>query len=251
VLRRLAQAVEEGVRDIVDIVAEDIPRASLALLRDLRVQRVAFGSFELAVREGHPEEREQLRLGIPEVSDQPGKLSPTAPPDEKAEDEAFTRVRQLFTAGLAWAANPEQPPLSEAFADVEEGRAVLVAIRGLTPDIESDVEEVEISGRLVEARPEPTVRLDQEARRRVRAQTAAVIPPEKEIFTMEGRIGEMDWDKKTFILRDIPGGERERKFAYDDPFIVPVRDNLNRRVRVQARLRKRGGARVLALTRMS
>ncbi len=170
----------------------------------LDAQQFAFNSVEIAFR---PTTRE--------IKDNPGGQE---------------KVEELFAAGLRWVQQLSPAPASD-LADVN--RAVLEAIKSLSPGRGSLAMKVEVSGRVAEratGSPSARVVLTRRTRRRAQAEIRRLVEakPEPEYLTVVGRVKEADAEALTFELRnrtDKPGAG-DVIFAFQPDDIDDVTDAL-------------------------
>jgi hypothetical protein len=237
VIRRVVEGASNALKTLVEFVLEvqsagGRPAERLRRLYDLRAQRVAFASFEIAFK------------------------APPAPRQESsssAEEERKTLedVGVLLQRALQWAEALEAPPNSSeeilaasAVAILggspegtpKEVLAMLEALEKLTPPQHGLVLEVHIGGRLVGNRrshrvltrtSSAWVRKELDQRRRDRGPLVA----------LTGLVREFDKDKLTFTLREIEGQPDQRcaitealfdeamaAFSTDEPVTVAGRE---------------------------
>ncbi len=176
----VADATRRAVKTLLDYVlvvpSEGRPREEHRALYDLPVQNFAFASFELSF--GPPDEglfpREQLR-----------------------------EAAGMLERGLFWASTNESGPLT-AETDAER-EAILRAALLLTPPQAGPITAVQVSGLWI---PRGTIRLSRDSRRRVRQELRRV--DSERVVSYTGRIGELDIDNLSFILRDVEDGQDRR-----------------------------------------
>ncbi len=167
----VADATRSAVKTLVEFVYDQVPsgrpKDDIRELYDLPVRQLAFNSFAIG-------------FGAP-----PAQMFPAE----------FDEVVSLLRRGIDWVAASDDVPLV-ASSDRERS-AILHAVRRLTPPKGSYVEVVELAGPWVGRR---TVRLTTAARKRVSDEIAKL--RDERVLIIEGRIGEFDDDRGTFILRD-------------------------------------------------
>lgn len=181
----VADATRKAVKTLLDyllvVPSEGRPREEHRALYDLPVQNFAFASFELSF--GPPDEgvfpREQLR-------------------------EAAKKLER----GLAWASSSDSSPLS-AESDAER-EAILRAALLLTPPVAGAITEVQVSGLWI---PRGRIRLTRDSRRRVKQELRSV--DSERVVSYVGRIGELDVDNLSFILRDVDD-DQDRRGVYEE-----------------------------------
>jgi hypothetical protein len=156
------------------------PTDNLRELYDLPAQRLAFNSFEISF----------------------------SAPKRLVADQKVLDAIELLQHGLAWASSADEVPLA-ASSDAERG-AVLKAILELTPPSTGPIEQVEVGGRWL---PHGPTRLTRASRRRVRGEIKRL--QVEKVVTVEGRVGELDRDNRSFILRDTSRGNLRCLVAED------------------------------------
>jgi hypothetical protein len=167
---------------ILDARSDGRPRDEHRSLYDLPIQSFAFSSFELSF--GLPEEGlftvDQIRL-----------------------------ASEKLNVGLNWASGGQNQELNAETP--EEREAILRAILLLTPPTSGHIKQIEISGDWI---PRERVTLTKASRKRVREALRRV--DTERVFTISGRLGEIDTDKLTFILRDTDdGNDKSGSFSED------------------------------------
>ncbi|MEW5927906.1 MAG: hypothetical protein AB1941_10495 [Gemmatimonadota bacterium] len=184
----VADATRKAMKTLLDFTfsarAEGRPTEEHRALYDLPIKQFAFASFELSF--GFPDEglfpREEVR-----------------------------RAAEKLEAGLVWAGDPSNENPLYASTD-EERAAILRAALLLTPPVTGPIVEVQVSGSWLR---KGAVRLTRESRRKVRQELRQV--EQERVVTYHGRIGEMDVDNSTFILRDTPEGvDRKGMFSEEE-----------------------------------
>lgn len=181
----VADATRKAVKTLLDHAfatpSEGRPTEEHRALYDLPITRFAFASFELSF----------------------------APPEEGMfPSEEVRKAAERLETGLLWA----EDTASDAPLDVraeEERAAVLRAALLLTPPASGAITEVQVSGTWMK---HGTVRLTRASRRKVRQALRRV--EHEQVVMYHGRIGELDVDNLSFILRDTEDGrERQGTFA--------------------------------------
>lgn len=188
VARRAIEAAEGAIKMTSEFVAETNTRGASILqpLSDLRIQRVGFGSFEVALRSELP-----------------------SPVQEDGLDPVHQLRRMLRGAVSAAAKRPEDLDLKEVFGDKEAAEVAFEAIFELTPPRSGPLDTIEVAGSLVGG--PRAQRLTREARGYVRRFTR---PPGEEIVEAVGTIDDPGYDRKTFSIVQ-QSGERVA-FSYED-----------------------------------
>jgi len=161
---------------IFEVRGEGRPPEEHRTLYDLPILSVAFASFELSF----------------------------GPPDDGViTREQVQRAARKLEEGLVWAGAGDQTLL---YADSDDEReAILRATLALTPPNAGPISEVQISGSWIGHR---RVRLTRASRKRVHDELRRV--ESEQVVRYEGRIGELDSDKLSFILRDTADGQDHR-----------------------------------------
>jgi hypothetical protein len=194
----VADATKKAIKTLLDFVlanpSEGRPREEHRALYDLPVQSFSFASFELSF----------------------------GPPDEGIFPlEQIQQAAKKLQRGLAWASSDSRDAL-EADSD-EEREAILRATLFLTPPSAGPIREMQVSGTWI---PSQKVVLTRQSRKRIRKELKQV--DSEQIVKYEGRIGEVDVDNLSFILRDISDGiDRRGLFAEDlvEEMIVLLSDS--------------------------
>ncbi|HRI49518.1 MAG TPA: hypothetical protein PLW65_05000 [Pseudomonadota bacterium] len=189
VARHAIEAAEGAIKMTSEFVAETHIRGASILqpLSDLRIQRVGFGSFEVALRSELPP---PVHLG--------DGLDP------------MRQVRRMLRGAVSAAATrPSDLDLDQVFGDKEAGEVAFEAIFELTPPRSGPMDTVEIAGSLVGG--PRSQRLTREARGYVKRFTR---PPGEEIVEAIGVVDDPGYDRKSFsVVRQ--SGERI-VFSYED-----------------------------------
>jgi hypothetical protein len=182
----VADSTRKAMKTLLDYTlsakTEGRPREEHRTLYDLPIQSFAFSSFELGF----------------------------GPPDEGLFTvEQVRQASEKLAKGLLWATSGGSIKL-EAESD-EEREVILRATLLLTPPITGPISEVQLSGNWV---PHDKIVLTRDSRKRVRQELKQV--DSERVFTFEGRIGELDIDNQSFILRDTTDGQDRRGFFAED-----------------------------------
>lgn len=189
VARHAIEAAEGAIKMTSEFVAETNARGASILqpFSDLRIQRVGFGSFEVALRSELPSPR----------SSQDGQ-------------DPVQQMRRMLRGAVAAAANrPSELNLEAVFGDKETGEVAFEAIFELTPPRSGPMDTVEIAGSLVGG--PRAQRLSREARGYVKRFTR---PPGEEIVEAVGVIDDPGYDRMSFCVVQSTG---ERVvFSYED-----------------------------------
>lgn len=180
---------------------------------DLPVNRFKFASFEVDF--GSP--KDDL-FGQPEVK----------------------AAAAMLRKGLAWAASDSAALAATGL----ERAAILRAVLLLTPPSTGPIVEMTVGGKWI-GEGAPT-RLTRRSRKRVHEAIRDLSTDR--IVKQEGRIGEADVDRHTFILRDT--GKPDVRWSFSDELLDEVMECMHESVRVDVAGVLRGGAlRVFALAR--
>ncbi len=170
----VADATRSALKTLLDftydIPAEGRPRKNYSRLYDLPIQRFTFASFELGF---------------------------AAPDEELFPNDEMQQAVQKLEAGLVWAACPINNDTLIAESDAERV-AVLRASLMLTPPISGAISEIEISGTWIK---HGRIKLTRQSRRKVNGELHKL--NKEKVVTCCGRIGEIDGDKLSFILREV------------------------------------------------
>lgn len=197
VIAFVANGTRMAVKTLLDFILDrqsdtgGRPPDEMRALYDLPVTRFAFQSFELSFAAARPVERT-----IPMFGD------PGSPPE-------IVRAAQLLQKGLAWASCTDERPL-EASSD-EERDAVLRAILNLTPPATGPIEQISVSGQWM---VKGITILKRGSRRRVHGELRRLRT--EHVVKKEGRVGELDRDRLSFILRDTGAADVRCLFKEED-----------------------------------
>jgi hypothetical protein len=187
----VTDATRKAVKTLLDHQfskpVEGRPTEEHRALYDLRVQRFAFASFEVSF---------------------------AAPDEGLFPNVELRRAADDLQAGLRWAAAIHDEPLAATSDD--ERMAILRAALLLTPPSGGPISEVEVSGRWMER---GKVRLTRSARRRVHAEIQRLAT--ERVVKYVGRVGEVDRDNLSFILRETADG-RDRKASFSEELLDDV-----------------------------
>jgi len=188
----VADATRKAVKTLLDYrlskSSEGRPTEEHRALYDLKIQRFAFSSFEVSF----------------------------APPDEDLFGNVeLQQVAENLEAGLRWAVASTGEPLVATGGD-EERLAILRASLLLTPPSGGPISEVEVSGQWISR---GKVRLTRTARPRVYAEIRRLAT--ERVVKIVGRVGQVDRDNLSFILRDT-SDERDRKAIFPEDLLDDV-----------------------------
>lgn len=183
----VADATRRAFKTILDFRfearGEGRPPEAHRALYDLPIQQFAFNSFELTF--GAPDE------GL-------------FPQNE------VRRAADLLVEGLRWATNVNGREPIHGESD-EQRAAILRAALLLTPPLSGPIEEVQVSGEWVSG---ARIRLTRDSRRRVKSELRTV--EQDRVIALTGRIGEVDYDNLSFILRDTDDGQDRKGFMQEE-----------------------------------
>lgn len=177
----VADATRRAFKALLDLAfassTEGRSREEHRALYDLPIQQFAFASFELGFGAPHEEllERAEVRKAV-----------------------------EMLQEGLAWADDPTGAAPLQARTD-EERAAILRAVLLLTPPASGPISEVHVSGMWVR---QGRVRLTRASRRQIREDLRRV--ESETLVSYLGRIGQIDVDNLSFILRDTEDGQDRR-----------------------------------------
>ena len=209
---------------VVAFVA-DATRRAVKMLLDLQLEKPAGG---------RPTEGHRSRYDLPVRSFQFAsfEVSFDAPEDDGLSVVDVKLAMARLENGLRWAAEGQGE-----FQSVErnEREAVLRAALLLTPPVGGAIDEVQVSGTWMSKGP---VTLDRDARRRVRHALKAV--DSEQVVRYVGRVGEVDRDNLTFILRET-GSTGDLKASFDEELLDELVELLGDGVRVAVAGLERGG----------
>ena len=149
------------------------PQKNYSKLYDLPIQRLACSSFELSF---------------------------AAPSGDIFISDDLPKIVSKLEQGLVWAACQTDDTILNAESD-EERTAILRASLALTPPNSGAISQIEISGAWIKC---GRIKLSRDSRRKVKKELHKL--NKEKIVTYCGRIGEIDDDKLSFILRDVTVG---------------------------------------------
>ncbi|HEV3255255.1 MAG TPA: OB-fold nucleic acid binding domain-containing protein [Gemmataceae bacterium] len=217
----------EGPQKAIKVLAEHAlnvrqqagrPLRALKRLYDLPTQSVRFASFEVRFRSPLSEPNLFEGLTIAEVQE---------------ETSALDQVGQLLRAGLDWlSAGGSIGGKLPVPNDLETSRAIVRALKHITPSSHGAIRELELRGSLVQSMAAP-FRLDRDARAVVNATLRRFPTPTERSVRLVGRVRELDADSLRFELRDIEGEMTMRQCFFDEELWDDVRDLLGEEDRVE------------------
>ncbi|HSN97994.1 MAG TPA: hypothetical protein VLS89_06835 [Candidatus Nanopelagicales bacterium] len=191
------KAIKILLEHLLELDSHGRPTDSLRELYDLPAQRFAFNSFEISF----------------------------APPLNIDADDVLKDALELLQRGLTWA-TAEGESASSGASDPERS-ALLRALLELTPPSTGPIEAFELGGRWL---PRGTTRLTRASRGRVRSEMKRL--QAERVITLEGRIGQLDRDRYSFTLRDVPI-RKEVGCLFGDELFDDVIDAFNSSERVK------------------
>ena len=173
IVSSMAESGRKALKNLIDFVIDEgqdgRPASSYRAMYDLPVQRLRFGSFEVA-------------FGAPQC-------------DEDSLQNS-NRAACILASGLQWLAgedNSEPVP----GADDEERLAILDSLIELTPAQGSRIDRIELSGAWLGSR---IISLNKQSRSRVRKEISFLRA--ERVIRVIGRVREMDQDRLSFTLRE-------------------------------------------------
>lgn len=214
-IRMAAQAAESGLRGLARIALNERKhvgrvRRTVQDFSDLPYQYTRAASFEIAF--GRPRDRRA-----------------------EIDDEVFREMGRLLELGLLnLRENAEDTPPIEGL-DAEQTLQLYEAIKALTPPTRGGVDQIEVSGVLVESFAGPKVlNRDDRVRSTRRIKAARKSPRKEKPFRVTGVIEEADQGRLSFTLRQLgplvsPPVEEasEISFRFDDHLYDAVMDAFN------------------------
>ncbi len=194
VIAFVANAAKSSLKAILDHAlaanGEGRPTDAQRALYDLPVRQLKFASFEV------------------------GLAAPTQ--DLFANDTVLQAVNDLQT-GLEWAEDTQSNEVLQA-GDDSKTEAILRATLALTPPGHGAITSVEVGGYWLRGR---RYTLTRQSRTKVANRLRQL--KEEEIVVLAGRIGEIDDDKLSFILRDVEGEDSERRGGFPEELLDDMR----------------------------
>jgi len=218
----IANAAKLSLKSILDHAlaanAEGRPTDGQRALYDLPVQRLKFASFEIGL---------------------------AAPKQDLFPNDAILEAVGNLQAGLQWA---EDTQSNEALEDGDDARteAILRATLALTPPGHGAITSIEVGGYWLNGR---RYRLTRQSRTKVATRLREL--KEEEIVLLSGRIGEIDDDKLSFILRDVGSERVERRGTFPEEMLDDMRSHYYEEKRIQiSGVMRAGKLRVTAVVRV-
>lgn len=233
VLTAILDAFRKGVQSVAELLLTGElatrPTAALKHAADFRIVALAPGS---------------LRVGIRAPAD-----------DNEAGQAVRDAIGEYVRAALWVASDAGEQELARDIGDARMRQLLLTELARLVPRERGQIEQVEISGRLVQAQNPfaEVVTLSRHSRDRINAALDRI--PETRVETHVGDLREIDLDKCTFVLRNA--GEQAAEFVqvdceFGEELLEAAKDALDKRVQVTGtRSRDQGRrARPLRVTRL-
>lgn len=204
VIAFVANAAKSSLKAILDHAfaanGEGRPTDAQRVLYDLPVRQLKFASFEVGL---------------------------TAPKEDLfPNDTVLQAVNDLLT-GLKWAEDVGSNEALEA-GDEAKTEAILRATLALTPPNHGLITSVEVGGYWLNGH---RVTLTRKSRSKVATRLRQL--REEEIVVLSGRIGEIDDDKLSFILRDVEGESSERRCSFPEELLDDMRSHYYEENRIQ------------------
>ncbi|MCI0418238.1 MAG: hypothetical protein L0312_03275, partial [Acidobacteria bacterium] len=211
VLTAFLDALRKGVQTIAayNATGRVAGRPPLDLQRACDVELVAFqpGSLRVGMRLPEPEQLEIFAQGY--------------------WPRAHEALKE-FLVVADWASSASSlEELATRFHDISKRRVVLRSLKPFVPRPQGGIDYLELSGAALPERR--TIRLSQEAVQRISDAFETAISEREERF--EGEIREMDLDRQTFRLRNVPV-VNEVPCRYGDDLAPTASVLLGKRVRV-------------------
>jgi hypothetical protein len=202
VIRSCVEGVQKSLKFLSEFVLGKSPQQGrpdefMRRLFDLPAQNFSPGSFVISFR--MPIEEKNLFTAS-------GRKSPEA--------ETLEEVGRLLDKGLHWLTSAAGEEGVYSPTAPEEGEVLLRALKELTPASQGHIEQLELRGRLLGSRP-AAFTLDREARQRVNT-AIRTRRLKSEVVKLTGRIRELDKDRMSFELREIPEAPFFQRFVFED-----------------------------------
>lgn len=226
----VVRATVEGARKAIKCLAEfelDSParksRPSRALQRlyDLPVQKTLAASFEVQFRS--PLLEPNLFDGLEES-------------EIREEKDVLGRVAEHLHLGLAWlTSSPEAATALPIPSDPELSRAIIKALKFLTPSPRGPIQELEIRGELATKTAGP-IRLSRNARSIVNGAMSRIPAAKERRVTLRGRIRELNERLMRFELHfEINSHPSHRNCEFDPELWDEVYEMLGVEIAVEVR----------------
>jgi hypothetical protein len=204
VIAFVANAAKASLKVILDHAlaanSEGRPTDAQRALYDLPVRQLKFASFEIGL---------------------------AAPNHDLFSNGVVLQAVNDLQLGLKWA---EDIANSEALevGDDAKTEAILRATLALTPPNHGAITSVEVGGYWLNG---DRITLTRKSRSKVATRLRQL--KEDEIVLMTGRIGEIDDDKLSFILRDVDGENTERRCSFPEELLDDMRSHYYEENRIQ------------------
>ncbi|WP_175915044.1 hypothetical protein [Burkholderia sp. BCC1638] len=194
VIAFVANAAKSSLKAILDHAlaanGEGRPTDAQRALYDLPVRQLKFASFEVGL---------------------------AAPMQDLFPNDAVLQAVNDLQTGLEWAEDTQSSDALEAGDDTKT-EAILRATLALTPPGHGAITSVEVGGYWLKGR---RYTLTRKSRTKVANRLRQL--KEEEIVVLSGRIGEIDDDKLSFILRDVDGEDGERRGSFPEELLDDMR----------------------------
>lgn len=227
------------------------PKASIvaSIIKDAKEQigGVAKAFANILNTRGLPEELELDFTGLAPGSIYVG-FSVTKPEDYDTDQISLDQslyeatrnaVKGIGTAARIIAAKKDWSELETAFPNEYERNALMKAVYNLSPSTRKGIESVSISGAMI---GEGVLTTD--VRKTIKDYTE--IKDEPNDFSVEGRLREIDLDKREFEIRSIANMElRKVKFSYQPEFDSIARGALDKYVLVKSEKRPKRSSEIV------
>jgi hypothetical protein len=204
VIAFVANAAKSSLKAMLDHAlaanAEGRPTDAQRALYDLPVQRLKFASFEVGL---------------------------AAPKQDLFSNETVSQAVNDLQTGLEWAADIQSNEDLDTGDDAKK-EAILRATLALTPPSHGVITEVEVGGYWLKG---SSFTLTRKSRSKVATRLRQL--KEEEIVVLSGRIGEIDDDKLSFILRDVEGEGGERRCSFPEELLDDMRSHYFEENRIQ------------------
>lgn len=221
VIAFVANAAKSSLKAILDHTlaanAEGRPTDAQRALYDLPVRQLKFASFEVGL---------------------------AAPKQDLFPNDIVLQAVNDLQTGLEWAENIQSNDALEVWDD-NKTEAILRATLALTPPSHGVITSVEVGGYWLKGH---RFTLTRKSRSKVANRLRQL--KEEEIVLLSGRIGEIDDDKLSFILRDVEGESGERRGSFPEDLLDDMRSHYfeENRVEISGVIRA-GKLRVTAVVR--
>lgn len=204
VIAFVANAAKSSLKAILDHAlaanAEGRPTDAQRALYDLPVRQLKFASFEVGL---------------------------AAPMQDLFQNEVVQQAVNDLQTGLEWAEDIQN---NEALGTGDDAKteAILRATLALTPPSHGVITSVEVGGYWLKGH---RFTLTRKSRSKVANRLRQL--KEEEIVVLSGRIGEIDDDKLSFILRDVEGENGERRGTFPEDLLDDMRSHYFDENRIQ------------------